>query len=306
MSTTSERVHPRPSDTTRAPRSFGLLLLLLAAMLLLNSGLGPLGVDVIHYPFNETLRSQLVGLEIVTVLLVVPWCVVAGVRAVRGTASSELLALAPTSYSLYMFVQYVLGPEYAEYRVTALFHLGLVTLSGGLMLWAWSLSRSGPARLPAISRRAEQVYGAVMLGLALFVLLRYAVGIMGSFSSTAIPEEFAAARTFYWSIYLLDLGVVVPATVVGAVALLRGSDLGRRALYAVTGWFALVPPSVAAMAATMLVNGDPDASSATVVGLSFASVVFAAFAAVVYRPLLTNGTFGATEKAIAPTGLRIR
>jgi hypothetical protein len=29
-------------------------------------------------------------------------------------------------------------------------------------------------------------------------------------------------RPFYWSIYLLDLGVVVPFTIVGAVALLRG------------------------------------------------------------------------------------
>jgi len=298
MSTTPEGVH-RPGAGTRMPRSFGLLLLLLAGELVVNSALGPLGADMIHYPFDETLRSQLVGLEIVTLLVVVPWCVIAGVCALRGRAHSALLALAPTSYSLYMFVQYVLGPEYAQYRVAALFQLSLVTLSGGLMLWAWALSRR--ARLPVLRRRAERVYGAVMLGLALFVLLRYAVGIVGSFSSTAIPREFAAARTFYWSIFLLDLGVVVPATVVGAVALLRGSDLGRRALYAVTGWFALVPPSVAAMAATMLVNGDSNASFATVVGLCLASVVFAAFAAVVYRPLLTHGTFGATEGALAPT-----
>jgi hypothetical protein len=88
----------------------------------------------------------------------------------------------------------------------------------------------------------------------------------------------------YWSIYLRDPGVVVPATGVGAVALLRGYRMGRRALYAVTGWFALVPPSVAAMASAMLVNDDPNASVATVVVLAVSSLLFGAFAVSVFRP----------------------
>jgi hypothetical protein len=282
-------VDRRPGRThgdTRAPRSFGVLLLLLAAALVVNTAVGPLALNLVDYPITETLRNQLIGLEVVTVALVVPWCVYAGIRALRGEPGSALLAFGPAAYTLYMFVQYVLGPEYAEYRAVTLFHLGLVTLSGGLTLWAWSLSRT--TTLPVHSQRAERVYGAVMLGLALFVVLRYAGAVAGSLSSTEIPAEFAAARTFYWSIYLLDLGVVVPATVVGAVALLRGRQLGRRALYAVTGWFALVPPSVAAMAAVMLVNDDPNASVATTIVLTAASVAFGAFTVVVYRPLLSN------------------
>jgi hypothetical protein len=50
--------------------------------------------------------------------------------------------------------------------------------------------------------------------------------IVGSVSSEPIPSELAGARTSYRTIYLLDLGVILPATVVGAVALLRGRDLG--------------------------------------------------------------------------------
>ena len=277
--------HPavRTARAVGVPRSFGWLLGLLAGGLLVNSALGPLGVDVVDYPITETLRNQLIGLEVVTVLLVVPWCAVAAVRALRGRADAPLLAFGPAAYAAYMFVQYVLGPEYDDYRAVTLLHLGLVTLSAGLALWAWSLSRTTP--LPARPRRVEVRHGVVLLGLAAFVLLRYAEALAGAVGSASIPDEFAAARTFYWSIYLLDLGVVVPATVVGAVALLRGDDLGRRALYAVTGWFALVPPSVAAMAAVMLLNDDPNGSAATVVLLSVASVLFAAYAVVVYRPL---------------------
>jgi hypothetical protein len=284
MSTVVERP---PADTrgdARPPRSFGLLLLLLAAALVVNSAIGPLGRDVVDYPITESLRNQLIGLEVATIALVVPWCVFAGFRALRGEPGSALLAFGPAAYTLYMFVQYVLGPEYSDYRAITLFHLGLVTLSGGLTLWAWALARD--TKLPARSPRVERVYGAVMLGLAVFVVLRYLGGIVGSFRATEIPDEFAAARTFYWSIYLLDLGIVVPCTVVGAVALLRGRQLGRRALYAVTGWFALVPPSVAAMAAVMLVKDDPNASMATVVMLTAASAAFGTFAVIVYRPLL--------------------
>lgn len=265
---------------------FGRLLLVLAAALLVNSAIGPLGAGLVDYPIPETLQNQLIGLELVTVALVVPWCVLAGILALRSRPGSALLAIGPASYTVYMFVQYVLGPEYGEYRVVTLFHLGVFTLSGGLTLWAWSLSRS--SRPPVRSRRTERWFGAVMLGLALFVVLRYAAAIAGSFTTTEIPEEFDAARTFYWSIFLLDLAVVVPATVVGAAALLRGRDLGRRALYATTGWFALVPPSVASMAAVMLANDDPHASAATVVGLTVASVAFGVFGVVVFRPLLTG------------------
>ena len=286
MSTVVERTPGRTRLDTRTPPAFGVLLLLLAAALLVNSLIGPLGLDLVDYPITQTLQNQLIGLEVVTVALVVPWCGYAGIRALRGEPGSALLAFGPAAYTVYMFVQYVLGPEYAEYRAAALFHLGLVTVSGGLTLWAWALSRT--TTLPARSQRTERFYGAVMVGLALFVVLRYAGAIAGSFSSTKIPEEFADARTFYWSIYLLDLGIVVPATVVGAVALLRGRQLGRRALYAVTGWFALVPPSVAAMAAVMLVNDDPNASVATVLTLTIASLMFGVFAVLVYRPLLAS------------------
>ncbi|HEY5852538.1 MAG TPA: hypothetical protein VIW24_00425 [Aldersonia sp.] len=78
---------------------------------------------------------------------------------------------------------------------------------------------------------------------------------------------------------------MVPATVVAGIGLLRGARWSRKALYAVLGWFALVPPSVAAMAAAMFVNDDPNASAGQVVVFSVAAIVFAAFAARVYLPL---------------------
>jgi hypothetical protein len=74
-------------------------------------------------------------------------------------------------------------------------------------------------------------------------------------------------------------------TVAAAVALLRGTEVGHRALYGVFGWFALVPPSVTAMAAVMLARDDPNASEGTLFLLGVATLVFWAVAGSVFAGL---------------------
>jgi len=78
---------------------------------------------------------------------------------------------------------------------------------------------------------------------------------------------------------------VVPGTVAAAVSVLRGGRLAAASLYAVVGWFALVPPSVASMGIVMVARDDPYASVPQVLVLSTVAVLFAAFAVVVFRPL---------------------
>jgi hypothetical protein len=242
-------VHAVPALQVRAqratvdlPRAYPSVLLALAGVLLINSILGPLALGVVSYPITDTVESQLIGLELVTVFLVVPWASIAGVAALRGHPAAPLLGFAPSAYAAYMFVQYVLGPEYSHYTLTALAQVAICALAGGSMLWSWSLAR----RVPLLPMRREWANrnAVLLLALAAFVLLRYSSAVTGAFSGSAIEREFAQERTFYWSIFLLDLGVVVPCTVAAALSLRRGTAVGHRALYAVVGWFALVPPSL--------------------------------------------------------------
>ena len=260
------------ADSGRASSALGWCLLALAALLVLNSLLGPLLLGIVEYPISASMTNQLLGLEVVTLVLVVPWTVAAGVLALRQDGHAPLLALGPTSYTAYMFVQYVLGPEYGAYSWVVLFHVAMVALSGGLAFAAWSQAQREP--VPSLSDRTRRRMSLVLLGLAGFVLLRYVPAFVGAVGHDPIATEFGDAPTFFWSIVLLDLGVVVPVTAAAAMALHRGSSAGHRALYGVVGWFALVPPSVTAMAAVMLVRDDPHASVATMLLLAVATLAF--------------------------------
>jgi hypothetical protein len=156
-------------------------------------------------------------------------------------------------------------------------------LAGGSMLWSWSLARRVP--FVPLAPKLGTRYGLLLIALACFVLLRYSGAVLGSFEGAEIEPEFADERTFFWSILLLDLGVVVPCTIAGGVSLMRHTAVGHRALYAVVGWFALVPPSVASMALVMWVRDDPHASLPTVLLLSAVTVAFGILAWRTFVPL---------------------
>jgi hypothetical protein len=265
------------------------LALALAALglgLAANSLLGPLAFDAIRYPFSGSVRNQLLGLDAVSLLLVAPLCVLAGVLALRGNPAGPVLALGPATYTAYMFVQYVVGPQYlGAPRILAL-HLGLFILSVVVTAKAWSAVV--PARLPAMSPSRSRRRGVIALGLAAFVVSRYVPVLLGSWSGEPIAAEFRAAPSFFWTILLMDLGIVVPAGVATAIALLRRTPGAARAMYALVGWFALVPPSVAAMSVAMALEHDPNATTGGTVVSVAAAALLAAFAVGVFRPLFAG------------------
>lgn len=273
-------------NSAAGSRPLALAVLALGAGLALNTLLGPLMTDTIRYPFSETLRNQTIGLEAVTLLLVTPLAAVSGALIWFGRRAGPVLAFGPAAYAAYMMLQYLVGPGYLYYPRVLPLHLGLFVLSGAVVIGAWSAV--DPVTLPVMTSRAARRQANVMLVLAAFIVSRYLSAVTGSWDQTAIAPEFAREPGMFWSILTLDLGIVVPATVYASVALRRGSPVGPKAVYAVLGWFALVPPSVTAMALVMVLNHDPNGSVGQVVVFAVAAAVFWVFAYRVFRPLLAT------------------
>jgi len=264
-------------------RSLAVGLVALAVGLAANALAGPLGLDMVAYPFSETLVNQTIGLEAVTLAVVVPWSLIAALLFVRDHVAAPYLATAPAGYAVYMLAQYVLGPQYQTADPIVVAHLLLFILAGAVLVAAWSRTRS--RRVPTPSRRRRRLMAAGLFVMAAFTVTRYLDLLVGAASGAALPTEYAADPTMYWTIVLLDLGVVVPTAVATGVALLGGAAWARRAAYAVVGWFVLVPASVTGMSVVMYLNDDPYGAAGDVTLFAAATLVFVAFAVWVYRPL---------------------
>lgn len=267
----------------RRYRWLGLGMLALGAALIANTLLGPLVADVIDYPFSETVWNETLGLEAISLVLVAPLAIVAGVLALREHPAAGVLALGPAAYAAYMLVQYVVGPQYSTYEPAVVLHLAIFVLSVVLLVRAWALI--DVRELPTRSRG----WAVVVLLLAGFVLSRWAGALAGIVTHDAVPAA-PEDVTMYWTILLLDLGVVVPAAVATGIGLLRRSPWATKALYGVVGWFALVPPSVAAMAIVKVLREDPLASTGDAVVLVVVAVAFGAVAVWSCRPLFLGAT----------------
>ncbi|MFD1513406.1 hypothetical protein [Halomarina rubra] len=274
------------SRGTRSDRWLAAGLVVLAVALAVNTILGPLVASVVTYPFSETLVNQTVGLEAVSLFVVAPWCLLAAWLITSGHRAGPVVAIPPAAYAAYMFVQYVVGPGYLTYRPVVALHLSIFVLSGAVLLRAWADLDDGD--LPTLSQRRRRTASGVLVILGAFVCLQYLGAVEGLLTAGPLSAEASADPTMYWSIFFLDLGVVVPVTLATALSLLRGASWANRALYGVAGWYLFVPISVATMGVVMLLNDDPNAAVGRVVVLSIAGLLFAAFTVWVYRPLFAD------------------
>ncbi len=165
--------------------------------------------------------------------------------------------------------------------------LQLGLFAGGWLLagLAWRLDERRLAQERERGLDLAPGHGWAALALAAFVLLRYLTALIGSLTDEPLRDELAADPAMYWLILLLDLGVYLPATVLAAAGLRRGVPWAARLHRGLMGWVALTAVAVAAMAATMQVNDDANASVGRMVLFIVVAVAIVGYTARIFRPL---------------------
>jgi hypothetical protein len=262
-------------------------LVAIAAGLTAVALLGPLISGVIDYRVTETLRNQTIGLDFISLVVVAPLALLAAYLVTRRQVAGFALALGIGAYSAYMFVQYVLGPDYVHLpgNNERLFPLALALFVAG---WGVAMMAQNTIQFdapPLSPRRAWWLARVLLPVLGLAAFGRYVPTLIDWMSSSPTDDVYLAGPSFGWAIALLDLGIFMPLTLCACVGVTRGYRWGSKALYAVVTWFGLVGCAVAAMAITMYVNDDPTASGGNAIFISGLGLAFLALAIYVYWPL---------------------
>ena len=219
----------------------------------------------------------------------------------RRHPAAPAVAIAPGAYVVYTYLQVVVGQEYLRLpgNVERFFPLLLAVFVLGEVVTLHSWTAMTPATLPVPSRRLRRTAGWALLAVAAFVLVGLHLPTLpDAWSATPARVEYVSSPTPFWLVKLMDLGMVVPAAVVTGVGLLRGAVWARRPMYAILGGYTLIGTSVAAMAITMLVNADPDASAGMTTAFVLFAGVFWALTLALYRPLLRTGRADVTPEAV--------
>lgn len=265
-------------------------LVAIGAALVAVAILGPLATGVVDYRVTETLRNQTIGLDVVSLALVSPLAVIAAALVLRGRIAGFVLATAIGVYTSYMFLQYILGPDYASLpgNNERLFPICLFLFAAGWIVALGSWRAASGEALPGSGRPSRRI-GVALGALGFVAFVRYVPALVDWTSGSPQDAVYLAGPGFAWTIATLDLGVFLPATVAACIGLVRGERWAEQLAYAVAGWFGLVGAAVAAMAVTMAVNGDPNASGGNTAFMIALGVAFVLLALVVYSGLLPRG-----------------
>jgi hypothetical protein len=236
-------------------------LILLGAGLAASAILGPLVLGRIVFRVSPGAENQLIGGEIVSLVLAAPVAVAAGALWLRGSPLAPPLGIGPALYAVYTYLQFILGPDYSRYpgNNEAFFpmYLALITLGWVLIVRTWpALVAMALVQPSTFTRRG---LAAVLAILNVLFAVAWSGSIAAVLGGSAGPE-YQADPTLFWLVRTMDLAFVIPTALISGFGLLRGRAWATRLAYAVTAFQALEVAAVAAMAAAMTLRGDPAAS----------------------------------------------
>jgi len=218
-----ERISPRvPVLPEPVPRRWLWLSLPIAALAFAASLPGIL-VDSIYAEETANWATQAVGQDVANVVVAYPALLVLAALAARGSLRAALAWMGVLVYSAYTFAIYAFsvhfGPLFLVY--VAVLGLSAYALIGGLT--SLSPERVAASVAPAAPRRSTAV---LLIAVAsAFALLWLAEILPGVFAGTT-PEALVEVGLPTNPVYVLDLGLLLPAAMIAGVLLLRGRALG--------------------------------------------------------------------------------
>ena len=268
-------------------RSLVVGLVVLAAGLAANAVLGPFLLGVIEYHYGPSMTAQGVGLDAVALTVVAPLALLAAWLVHRDHVAGPPVAFIPATFAAYMAPQYIIGPDYAglpgNNEQFFLLHLGLLLVGIAVLLLSWQAVDR--IHLLPNTTASDRRRSWILVGAAVFILLRWLPFLPQLVRGSPTATEWTDNPTAFLLIAVLDLAIVVPATLTAALGLRAGALWGRSAAYGMLGFYAVVPLSVAAMAVSMVAHRDPHASPAGALGFVAAGLLFALVVLLLYRPL---------------------
>jgi hypothetical protein len=267
-------------------RSFAARASLPLAALLGAISLAGLTFPSLYARESASWTAQALGQDWVDLLLAVPWLVIAGLGARRGSRRALLLLGGGLAYTVYELVIYAFAVRFNALFLVYCATLGLALFS--LCALGAGLLREDPKSWygPHVPARAA---GGFLITVAVVFALLWLAEVVPALARGSVPPSVAEAGVATNPVHVLDLAFVLPAHVLIGVWLLRGRSLAYALAPILLGFDALMAASIAGMMVVMGLRGLA-VSPAVAAALAAVAAASAILLARVLRRLGTRGT----------------
>jgi hypothetical protein len=170
---------------------------------------------------NQYLLAQVHGQDFLTLIIILPIFVISLILAMRGSLKWTLIWLGCLVYNLYTYVTYAFSNVYNDFFLIHIFlySTALFSLIGVLMkLDAESIKSEFNEKTPI------KLVGCFLIGSSLLIIFAWLYSII---PYLAIGQKPASIIQSGWTIiYAIDLGFLLPATLITGVMLLKRNAYG--------------------------------------------------------------------------------
>ena len=234
-----------PFDTA-ARLAFPLAALFAAA------SLGNIVLPAAYARETASWAAQGLGQDWVDLFLVAPVLVIAAALARRGSRRAGLVLGGAVSYTLYSLVLYSFAMHFNPLFLVYSVGLGVSFYALASVIVACSREDPRSWLSPGAAARPAGVF-CVALGLVFYAL--WLSEVVPALASGTPPASLAEVGLITNPVQVLDIGIVLPAFIVGGVALLRGRRLGYWLVPVMLSFGVLMDTALIAMDVSMAARG---------------------------------------------------
>ena len=240
--------------------------------------------------------SGSVGVDAVTLFLVLPLLAGAVVAHRRGSVRGTVTLLGVLTYCAYLYTSRAVDTAFNE-----LFLVYVAVMSVSLFALLWTVRSLPHTTLPQVMERLPRRSTAGFLLLLPLVLVAVWLPLVVEPLVTGQP---AAAVEHYTTFVTgaLDLGILLPTALVGAVLVLRRQVTGYLIAFSLAGFTALLGPALIGMTIAQLQAGV-EMGAADIVILVVSFLALSGFAAGVLLTALRR--IPAPDRAVSPPARRL-
>jgi hypothetical protein len=221
---------------------------------------GPLIRGVIKYKTAEVINNQLIGQDVVNLVLLSPLLIIGGAALILRKSFAKYLLIAAPLFLIYYALSYTIGwewssPAYAGNSQAYTF-LFLFVLIAALVILLYTLAVFPKDAISRFGKKGLAVYSALF---TLFLLVFAAMWVkeVREVIATGTTRGYEIAPTAFWLVRVFDLGFSIPLGLISVYLLWARPNRAFPIICLFYGFFFTQIIAVNAMGWVMFLRKDP-------------------------------------------------